>query len=643
MSSAVRKSFSRRLSVNILLVTSIIFLAASLAAGVSSHMFLAGEARKTVTNKLEAVILDIEKTLSNVEAAATQAAWMVEENKDDVDFLYHLTQKVVEQNENVVGCSVSFSPEYFPGVRYMMPFTNCDPETGELRTFQAGGPGYDYLYMDWYQIPVLLKEPCWSEPYSDEPVGKGQLLTYSIPLIDSTGVAYAVVTADISIEWLSGLISSIRPYENSYTILASRAGTYVAGPDDGDNSYIGGSTIFSETLTNGDEAAYHICVDMINGKSGVTEYRRKDKFSDLSFVAYGPLDNGWSAAIFCRYRDVLERAVVMNLMILLIALFSLGIMALICYFIIRRMTRPLTEFTHTAMSIADGNFNTPLPEIKSDDEIRALKDSFDYMQHAINSYINRLTATTAAKERYESELNIARSIQQHMVPTRFPVEDKYELSALLHPAKEVGGDLYDFFEKNGYLYFAVGDVSGKGVPAALFMAIVRASLRFVCGTGVGMDEVVSQINNSVSEGNDSNMFVTLFVGKLELATGHMEYCNAGHNPIIVVSPDGGARFLNAKPNLAAGLFPDFEYEREEIYLKKESRLLLYTDGVNEAETQMQEQFGNDRLIEWADKRLAALSPEEAVNDLVANLREFTGEAAQNDDITILTIKYKGQL
>lgn len=641
MSSAAKKSFSRRLTLNILLVTSIIFLIASLAAALSSHMLIAGEARNTVTNKLESVTLGIEKILSNVEAAATQAAWMADENKEDTAFIYHLTRKVVEENENVIGCAVAYAPEFFPGVRYMMPFTYADTKTGEIITLQQGGNDYDYLYMDWYQIPVLLKKPCWSEPYSDDPANGQQILTYSFPLIDSSEVVYAVVTADISIDWLSGLISSIKPYENSYTVLASRSATYVAGPDNGDNSYIGGATLFSETLTNGDETAYQLCMDMIEGRSGVKEYARKGKYSQLSFVAYGPLDNGWSAAIFCRYRDVLEKAAVMHSIIILISLLSLAFLSLVCYFLIRRMTRPLTEFTLTARSIAEGDFNTPLPEIKSEDEIRDLKDSFDYMQHALNSYIRELTAKTAANERFESELNIARSIQQHMVPTVFPVEAKYEVNALLQPAKEVGGDFYDFFEKNGYLYFAVGDVSGKGVPAALFMAIVRASVRFVCGTGIGMDEVVSEINNSVCEGNDSNMFVTLFIGKLELATGHLEYCNAGHNPIVVVSPDGGARFLKAKPNLAAGLFSDFPYEREDIYLKKGSRLLLYTDGVTEAENHGNDQYGNDRLLEWSSRRLSALTPEEAVSDLLNDLGKFTEGAEQNDDITIMTINYKG--
>ena len=210
---------------------------------------------------------------------------------------------------------------------------------------------------------------------------------------------------------------------------------------------------------------------------------------------------------------------------------------------------------------------------------------------------------------------------------------------MVRPAKEVGGDLYDFFLDNDkILYFAVGDVSGKGVPASLLMAITRASFRFIAKMGLPMNEVVSKMNNALAESNANGMFVTLFVGKINLETGEFDYCNAGHNPIVIISPDGKAGFMKVKPNLAAGLFPNFPYEEESCTLEHGSRLVIYTDGVTEAERADSSQFGDARLIEWSEKRYTLFSDSgEACEDLYSTVKQFTDGNEQNDDITIMTI------
>jgi sigma-B regulation protein RsbU (phosphoserine phosphatase) len=261
------------------------------------------------------------------------------------------------------------------------------------------------------------------------------------------------------------------------------------------------------------------------------------------------------------------------------------------------------------------------------------------MQNSITDYIDELKTTTAANERMESELGVARNIQMGMLRTDFPPN----VAALLVPAKEVGGDLYDFVQKGKYLYFTIGDVSGKGVPASLMMAITRAGLRFVAGMEQTMDKLLERINVSVTDTNSNDMFVTLFMGRVNLETRHMEYCNAGHNPIIVVPPDGEPYFLKAKPNLAIGLFDDFVYQAESLDLAAGTRLVLYTDGVNEAERADKSLFGNDRLLAWAASepvRDLATTDSEVVDSLYKEVQQFTEGNPQNDDITIMSISLK---
>ena len=256
---------------------------------------------------------------------------------------------------------------------------------------------------------------------------------------------------------------------------------------------------------------------------------------------------------------------------------------------------------------------------------------------------DELQTTTIANERMESELNLARNIQMGMLSTNFPPQ----LYALMNPAKEVGGDLYDFTLKDDSLYFAIGDVSGKGMPASLMMAITKATLHIVEGLNLPLDKTLRRINDSVSEANSREMFVTLFVARINLKTGHMEYCNAGHNPILIMPPNSEPYFLKAKPNLAIGLFKDFDYEAESLDLKVGTRIIAYTDGVTEAEKEDQTQYGNDRLMDWA-KHIVETSPETSpetnsqektiVESLYASVNAFTEDNSQNDDITIMSLK-----
>jgi serine phosphatase RsbU (regulator of sigma subunit) len=255
-----------------------------------------------------------------------------------------------------------------------------------------------------------------------------------------------------------------------------------------------------------------------------------------------------------------------------------------------------------------------------------------------------LQTTTIANERMESELNVARNIQMGMLNTDFPAQ----LHAILCPAKEVGGDFYDFSLKDDQMYFAIGDVSGKGVPASLMMALTSVIMRFVAGLGLPINTMLERINNSVCKANSHGMFVTLFVARIDLKTGHMEFCNAGHNSIVVVPPDENPYFLKAKPNLAIGLLGDFHYEGESLELKPGTRLIAYTDGVTEAESIIESEneqtiqlYGNDRLLAWAHditQKGSMVQEKEVVESLYQSVKDFANGNPQNDDIAIMSLK-----
>ncbi len=251
---------------------------------------------------------------------------------------------------------------------------------------------------------------------------------------------------------------------------------------------------------------------------------------------------------------------------------------------------------------------------------------------------DQLEETTTAKERMESELRIARDIQMSMVPSVFPEIEGLDMYASMTPAKEVGGDLYNFLQKGNKLYFCIGDVSGKGVPASLFMAIATRGFRTLALTGKTPAEIATRLNNELTENNEEGMFVTMFICRLDLKLRRLEYCNAGHNPPLIGNADGQYSFLDVVPNAPIGLWPGLEYEGDEIEYLSDRKLLLYTDGLNEAENRQQEQYGDDRIVEVLTS-LSDSSCRDIVEALKADTDRFRDGAEPNDDLTMLAFSF----
>jgi serine phosphatase RsbU (regulator of sigma subunit) len=256
------------------------------------------------------------------------------------------------------------------------------------------------------------------------------------------------------------------------------------------------------------------------------------------------------------------------------------------------------------------------------------------------SYEDALLLYDRAKEsiRIESELRVARNIQMSMVPHQFPTNEGVDLNALMVPAKEVGGDLYDFFIMNKKLYFCIGDVSGKGIPASLFMAVTRNLYRHVAKQGMMPDFIANQINASLTQFNENNMFVTLFIGILDLVTGHLDFCNCGHNPPII-----NGKFYETKyHNLPLGVWDDYVFHSESIDSIGNSQLLVYTDGLNEAEDPVQNIFGDKRLMELMEQ-VSNKTSKETIETLQQTIEDYRDGADPNDDLTMMCMRLERKI
>ena len=307
-----------------------------------------------------------------------------------------------------------------------------------------------------------------------------------------------------------------------------------------------------------------------------------------------------------------------------------------------RISRPIADLTEMTRRIASGDLSQAI-DIRSRNEIGALAASFNEMTRRLTESIEHLKETTAAKKRIESELEIAHEIQMSMVPKVFPPfpdRSEFDVFAALVPAREVGGDLYDFFFiDDDHLCFVVADVSGKGVPAALFMAATKAFFKAIAASCGSPAEILGRLNPELCRDNESCMFVTLFCGILNVRTGQVDYSNAGHN-LPYHLHRGGVRPLENIGGRALGIVEESQYACGRIVLGPGDALLLYSDGVTEAMDESQAFYSDDRLEGFLSSHLGC-DPRQIAGNLVADVKAFAGEAPQSDDITVLALRYFG--
>ena len=543
------------------------------------------EATRRAESELEATNLKITDVLDQVETTVRNNVWPVRKTLPVPDSLWVLVNRIVDCNPYVYGSAIALVENYYPDRGSLFaPYAYRNDE--RIDTVQLGTDSYRYPEKKWFYRPIEQGDGYWSEPYFDTGGGESLMTTYSMPVTDYTGKVAAVLTADISLDWLTDLVGSIKDYPEAFSALVSRTGQLMVCP----------APAFVMTKTVQDVAAMmedstsvrNVSLAMLAGEKGNRQVHYK---GEKHYVFYAPIDRaGWSMAIVIPHKEIYGDVRRVGLLVILLQVLGIFLMSYILY-------------------------------------------------KAVTSQL-RYRDVSEKKSRIDSDLRVARNIQMAMLPKAFlkaPEHPEIDMSGIIVPAKEVSGDLYDFYVRDGKLFFCIGDVSGKGVPASLLMAVTRSLFRTVSVHEKSPQRIVSQINNSMVDMNENNMFVTFFLGVLDLGTGHLCYCNAGHNAPVRTGP-GGASFLDVVPNLPLGVVPGMQYREQEADLAVNEGLFLYTDGVTEAEDKDFLLFGEDRLLKDLD-RTCAEDADSQVQSMVSAVKGHVRGVDPSDDLTILAVRF----
>ena len=514
------------------------------------------EAIMRAENQLEFTRGRIMGVANQAEAAVRNSIWIARWCLDVPDSLQVVARRVVEDNPVVMGSTVALVPGYYSEHPLFAPYACWDNDEIVIKTLAT--EEYDYPAQEWFTKPLELGEGYWSEPYIDEGGGNVLMTTYSVPLQDYRGKTAAVLTADVSLDWLSQLVNSMQVYEHAYGVILSRQGKVMVGPEKG-----GGS-----------------CDERGEKEDEVLEYTTQVERT------------GWTMSIVIPEKEIYGGIRRIGLLVKLLQLLGIGMLVLILRVVAKNQRK-----------------------------------------------YNNINAQKASIER---DLHIASSIQMGMLPKNFPTRDDrddVELYASLTPAKDVGGDLFDFYIRDEKLFFCIGDVSGKGIPASLVMACTRSVFRTVSARESMPDRIVNTMNETIADMNESNMFVTLFVGVLDLPTGRLRYCNAGHDAPLLVG--AGVGTLPCDSNIPVGVMASWKYTLQEVLVFTGTTIFLYTDGLTEAEDATHAQFRLERVNEVAAQALAQQKqePKSLITMMTDAVHQFVDDAEQSDDLTMMAIRY----
>ncbi|MCL2663465.1 MAG: SpoIIE family protein phosphatase [Oscillospiraceae bacterium] len=518
----------------------------------------------------------------------------------------------------------------------------------------AHNPDFDPRVRPWFLAAIDSNTPVWLDTYLD---AFGFLLTTcAFVYKDGAGNPAGVVATDIHLSTMIENILNFRIGETGYAFLIDSNGRYLAHPAFDASNQDGFSSAGGEYG--------EVLASMAAGESAV---RRVTVNSVEHYIAYAPLSvTGWSLGIAVEYDEIIADALMMkadidnqaievreqiramlnSVMFRFIMLTCIIIIAVLILSIMisGSVTKPIIKLTNGVIEVGKGNLESKI-DIKTNDEIGVLASHFNKMTDDLVLYITNLEKVTAEKERIGAELDVATKIQASMLPCifpPFPERSEFDLYASMIPAKEVGGDFYDFFmTDDNTLAVVMADVSGKGVPAALFMVIAKTLIKNNAQNGKSPGEVFTAVNNLLCENNDAGMFVTAFMGYLDIPSGRFTYVNAGHNFPLIKKAGGTYEFLHNKPAFILAGFEDVKYTEYEITLESGDVLYLYTDGVTEAMNPENELFSDPHLIETANKYVNI-----SVKELVAKIKEevdiFADGAEQADDITMLALEITGE-
>ena len=579
---SIRTFFNERKGsrlVLILLTALLLELVAALQYTYTRNLLIREEERITqmeLTMESEVIL----HTLEEAELSMRENAWSVRQSLVHPDSLLGAAGRMIRSNPRVAGACIAVLPDYYPEKgRLFEPYARKDG--GRIVVDQIAGPDHDYTLGPAFQRALQEETDFWSDPYAYGTDPVHQLTTYTYPVRDRSGRLAAICGLDIDLTWLSDTLNVHPYYPSSFGFMLTRTGRLVAGPREErvpprTVAYVAG-LVTDPTVGRTIRGRHRVnCIEFRDPVSGKRAY--------LDFKAL-PRDPGWIVAEVSYRDEVLAPVRSMMWRILLMALAGLAFLL----FILHRFAR-------------NGK---------------------------------RLWEADVKQARIGSELRVARRIQEEMLPKASLDRSDLTARGSLTPAKEVGGDLFDYYIREEKLFFCIGDVCGKGVPAAMVMAVTHSILRMLSEQEVAPARIVTELNREACRNNATGTFVTLFLGVLDLSTGSLRYCNAGHDRPVLVGDS--VEELPALANVPVGVFDDFTYQEQEAMVAPGSLLFLYTDGVTESMDADRRQFGRERLL----GTLSACSrkPDALIRAVSADVRAFAGEAEQSDDLTMLAVHY----
>lgn len=557
---------------------------------------------------------------------------------DDEGLVVNLIRAHLQQSDNIYGMAAAYLPYLFtPRQRLFSAYVyRCQ---GSLKAMSLNAFSYNYPLRDWFLIPTQTGKPMWTEPYFDEGAGNVLMTTFTAPF-SYNGKVVGVTTADIELSRLREEVKNLARELGGQAFVLSRHGAMLAGRRD---DWIMRETIFSLAEEYGRADIRSIGLKMIHGESGVIRVKNW-LGGQTSWLAYHPVEGpGWAFGVVIPEAKAL--APVTSLAKRQAALAVIGFLALLAviWLLVTNLTKPMTRLAGAARRLAEGDLQAQVEDIRPGDEIGDLAEAFNTMVTDLNHYISELTSATAAKERIESELDLARKIQQSILPQTypaFPESPQFDAYGRTTPARQVGGDFYDyFFLDDDHLGLVIADVSGKGVPAALFMTVSRTLIKNSASHYLEPEKVLAEVNDQIAAENEMMMFVTVFYAVYRISTGEMAFANAGHAPPLRRRADGTVDELPKTSGMAAGVMDGVEFAPGRIDLDFGDTLVFYTDGLDEAINAREEMYGKGRAEAWlAGDGLDQMTTLEMVDDLTADWRGFTGPVEQFDDLTLLLFR-----
>jgi sigma-B regulation protein RsbU (phosphoserine phosphatase) len=577
----------------------------------------------------------IQAVLRSVEEATELLGATVEALDPAPEALAALERRLILSNTAVYGSAAAFEPRaYRPDRERYGAYTFRGAGTGDqLAQADLALDRYRYWERAWYTAPLEARRPAWSEPYVDEGGGGVSMVTYAVPVVrPGASGPFGVVTADVPLDWLSKLAADVHVGRTGFAFVLSREGRVLAHPGVAANS----TPLLDQVPPERRALLEPLVAKVLSGQAG---FERVELRSGPHWITYAPVTaSGWTLAVV--YPDSELGAAVRRLRVwqASLALGGLALLALVVVTLSHRLTAPLRELAASARGLA-GNLELPLPEPRSRDELGALTGALRDMRAALVRHIEDLRQATAAQARIEGELKAARRIQKDMLPAEQAggAGTGYTLAARLHPARAVGGDLYDHFVQDGRVVFLLADVSGKGVGPALFMARTKTLFEAITARESDPAAVLRELNRGLCRDNDAGMFVTGVCGWLDSQSGELAFASAGHDAPVHVRAEGPPEPFTAAGGPVLGLLEAADYPLNRLRLLPGESLVAFTDGISEAMNHDREEWGEQRLGELL-RDATPREPVELIAAILGGADAYAAGAVQHDDMTLVVLR-----